>query len=81
MTDYLAQLDAAEDDQKFNLVRAWIASEPLAFFKVLRQQRPILQTDMATLITRLDDCVEVLNQPKVLPLNCMNQKCPIFNVS
>ncbi|MCB1737529.1 MAG: cytochrome P450 [Gammaproteobacteria bacterium] len=81
MTDYLAELDAAPDADKFQLVRHWIDTEPLAFFKVLREQRPILVTPTATLVTRLDDCVEVLNQPKVFTVRLYDPKMSEFLMS
>lgn len=64
MSNYLARYDAAPEDQKYPLVRGWIDHEPFPFFKELRENRPILVTPVATLVTRLDDCLEVLNQPK-----------------
>jgi cytochrome P450 len=65
MTDYLAELDAASSADRFALVQRWIDTESLPFFKTLRERRPILVTDKATVVTLLDDCVEVLNQPAV----------------
>lgn len=65
MTDYLQEFDAADDEDKWPLVRRWLDNEPLPFFKALREQRPILVTPKATLVTRLDDCIEVLNQPRI----------------
>jgi cytochrome P450 len=65
MTSYLEQYDAAAEADKSFLARRWIDTEPLPFFKELRQKRPILITPKFTLITRFDDCREVLNMPKV----------------
>ncbi|MEO5654589.1 MAG: cytochrome P450 [Nitrosospira sp.] len=62
---YLEQYDAAADSDKFALVRRWIDTEPLPFFKELREKRPILVTSKCTLVTRFDDVREVLNMPKV----------------
>lgn len=62
---YLEQYDAAADADKSPLVRRWIDTEPLPFFKELREKRPILVTPKFTLITRFDDVREVLNMPKV----------------
>src|SRR5205814_2140184 len=62
---YLAQLDLAAPEQKFPLVRRWIDTEPLAFFKELRESRPILETPVCTLVTRFDDVTEVLAMPKI----------------
>src|ERR1700693_1468097 len=54
-TDYLEQFDAAAAADKYPLVRRWIDSEPLPFFKELREKRPILVTPVCTLLTRFDD--------------------------
>lgn len=81
MPDYLAQIDAAGDADKFKLVRRWIDEEPLAFFKALRRARPILATPKATLVTRLDDCVEVLNQPKVFTVALYEPKMDRYLMS
>ena len=62
---YLEQYDAAADSDKSGLVRRWIDTEPLPFFKELREKRPILVTPKFTLVTRFDDVREVLNMPKV----------------
>jgi cytochrome P450 len=64
-TNYLEQSDAAADADKFPLVRRWIDTEPLPFFKELRERRLILVTPLCTLITLFDDVTEVLNMPLV----------------
>jgi cytochrome P450 len=64
-TDYLAEFDAAADVGKFPLVRRWIDTGPLPFFKELREKRPILVTPVCTLITRFDDVTEVLSMPRI----------------
>ena len=64
-TSYLEQYDAAPDADKFPLVRRWIDTEPLPFFKELREKRPILVTPKCTLVTRFDDVREVLLMYKV----------------
>jgi cytochrome P450 len=64
-TSYLDQFDAAQDADKFPLVRRWIDTEPLPFFKELRERRPILVTPICTLLTRFDDVTEVLNMPLI----------------
>jgi cytochrome P450 len=64
-TNYLDQFDAAADADKFPLVRNWIDTEPLPFFKELREKRPILVTPMCTLVARFDDVIELLNMPLV----------------
>ena len=64
-TDYLGQFDAAADPEKFPLVRRWIDTEPLPFFKTLLERRPILVTPVCTLLARFDDVTEVLNMPRI----------------
>src|SRR5207247_132911 len=40
-------------------------TEPLPFFKEVREKRPVLVTPACTLIARFDDVTEVLNMPKI----------------
>ncbi|MGD0959733.1 MAG: cytochrome P450 [Methylomonas sp.] len=65
VTNYLEQYDAAADADKFRLVYQWMWHEPVSFFKELRENRPILVTPEATIISRFDDVVNVLNMPSV----------------
>lgn len=81
MTDYIAQLDAASEQDRFTLVRKWMDHEPLSFFKALRQHRPILKTPRATLVTRLDDCIDVLNQPSIFTVALYESKMDRFLMS
>ena len=64
-TNYLEQFDAAAPADRFPMVRRWIDNEPLPFFKELRENRPILVTPLCTLVAFFDDCIEVLNMPKI----------------
>ena len=64
-TNYLEQYDAASDANKYPLVRRWVDTEPLPFFKTLLEHRPILVTPMCTLVARFDDVTEVLGMPKI----------------
>ena len=64
-TNYLEQFDAAAPADQYPLVRHWIDTEPLTFFKELREKRPILVTPLCTLITLFDDVTEVLNMPRI----------------
>ena len=64
-TSYLEKYDAAAEADKFSLVRRWIDTEPLPFFKELRDKRPILVTPKCTLVTRFDDVREILLMYKV----------------
>ena len=43
------------DAAKYPLVRGWIDTEPLPFFKELREKRPVLVTPVCTLVSRYDD--------------------------
>src|ERR1700719_1185433 len=63
--DYLKEYDAAPDDQKYRLARHWMKTEPLPFFKQLREQRPVLVTPECTLVTRYSDLTDVMQMPKV----------------
>ncbi len=62
---YLDRFDAAAPADQFPLVRRWMDSEPLEFFKELRAKRPILVTPVCTLVTLYDDVIDVLNMPKI----------------
>ena len=62
---YLERYDAASVADKFPLVRGWMDREPLAFFKELREQRPILVTPECTLIALYDEVAEVLGMPLI----------------
>jgi cytochrome P450 len=63
--DYLAILDATAPEQQFPLVRQWMDAEPLPFFKVLRERRPVLVTPVCTLLARFDDVTDMLQQPRI----------------
>lgn len=65
MTNYLEEYDSAPDAAKFSLVRTWIDTETLPFFKELREKRPVLVTPACTLVARFSDVTDVLSQPKV----------------
>ncbi len=62
---YLEQYDAAPEAEKFPLVRHWIDTQPLPFFKELREKRPVFITRACTLLTRFDDVTEALNMPGI----------------
>ncbi len=69
LTNYLEQFDAAADADKWPLVRRWIDTDPLAFFKELREKRPILVTPLCTLVTLFDDVTEALNMPLIFTVS------------
>src|SRR5262245_22163499 len=63
--DYIKEYDEAPEDKKYYLVRGWMKSEPLPFFKQLREQRPILVTSECTLVTLFSDVTDVMLMPRV----------------
>jgi cytochrome P450 len=65
MTNYLDEFDRAPEAERFPLVRKWIDTEALPFFKELREKRPVLVTPLCTLVARYSDVADVLSQPKV----------------
>lgn len=72
--DFLQEYDAAADGQKYRLVRRWMKAEPLAFFKQLREQRPILVTPECTLVSLYTDVTDVLQMPKVFTVDLYKPK-------
>ena len=72
--DYLAEFDAAAHDDKHPLVREWMHSEPLPFFKQLRAQRPVLVTPETTLVTLFEDVRDVLQMPKIFTVDLYKSK-------
>ncbi|MEA2903273.1 MAG: hypothetical protein QOI12_660 [Alphaproteobacteria bacterium] len=72
--NYLQEYDAAPDDQKYRLVQRWMKTEPLAFFKQLREQRPILVTPECTLVTLFSDLTDVMQMPAVFTVDLYKPK-------
>jgi len=72
--DYLAEYDTAKEDEKFPLVRKWMAEEPLPFFKQLRAQRPILVTPECTLIAGFNDVRDTMSMPKIFTMDLYKPK-------
>jgi len=72
--DYLKEYDAAPDHQKYRLVQRWMKTEPLPFFKQLREQRPILVTPECTLVTLFSDLTDVMQMPKVFTVDLYKPK-------
>ena len=72
--DYLALYDAAPDADKYPLVRGWMKTEPLAFFKQLREQRPVLVTPVCTLVANFVDVRDMLMMPKVITVDLYKPK-------
>ena len=72
--DYLKEYDVAPGDEKFPLVYGWMKTEPLPFFKQLREQRPILVTPEATIITLFEDVRDTLMMPKIFTVDLYKPK-------
>ena len=74
MKNYLAEYDAAPEASKYPLVQKWMKTEPLPFFKQLREQRPILVTPECTLVANFTDVRDALQMPKVFTVNLYKPK-------
>jgi cytochrome P450 len=72
--DYLKEYDAAPDDQKYRLARRWMKTDPLPFFKQLRQHRPILVTPECTLVSMYSDVTDVLQMPALFTVDLYKPK-------
>ena len=72
--NYLREYDAAPEAEKYPLVQAWIRSEPLAFFKQLRAERPVLQTPECTLVAMFTDVRDMLQMPKIFTVDLYKPK-------
>lgn len=74
MKDYLAEYDAAPEDQQYPLAKHWMETEPLPFFKQLREQRPLLATPECVLVARHHDITHMLSMPKVFTMALYRDK-------
>lgn len=72
--DFLAEYDAAADSDKYPLVRQWMMTTPLPFFKQLREKRPILVTPECTLVALFTDVRDVLQMPKIFTVDLYKPK-------
>lgn len=72
--DYLQLYDAAAEEEKFPLVYGWMKTEPLPFLKQLREQRPVLVTPEATIVTLFEDVRDTLMLPKIFTVNLYKPK-------
>lgn len=73
-TDYLAEYDSAAPADKYPLVRGWMMTEPLPFFKQLRTQRPILVTPECVLVSKYADVIDLLQMPKIFTVDLYKPK-------
>jgi cytochrome P450 len=65
---FLKTYEAAPDSDKSRLVRDWIDSDPLPLFDELRNDRPIFDSALATLVARFPDVIEILSHSTVFPV-------------
>ena len=72
--DYLAEYDSAATADKYPLVRRWMMTEPLPFFKQLRAQRPILVTPECVLVSKYADVIDLLKMPKIFTVDLYKPK-------
>ena len=72
--DFLAEYDAAPDEEKYPLVDKWMHEQPLAFFDQLRKERPVLKTPVCTLIANFTDVRDMLQMPKVATVDLYKPK-------
>lgn len=72
--DYLELYDHAPEAERFPLVKKFMDTEPLPFFKQLREQRPILVTPLCTLVSRFDDVRDLLQMPLIFTVSLYKSK-------
>jgi cytochrome P450 len=72
--DYIKEYDEAPEEKQYQLVRGWMKSEPLPFFKQLREQRPILVTSECTLVALFSDVTDVMLMPRVFTVDLYKPK-------
>ncbi len=71
---FLERFDSTPEAEQWPLVRHWMNEYPIAFFKELREQRPILKTPVCTLIARFDDFNEVVTIPRTFTVELYKPK-------
>lgn len=79
--DYLAEYDAAAEGDKYPLVQNWMKTEPLPFFKQLREQRPVLVTPECTLLALFVDIRDALQMPKIFTVDLYKPKMGVTDTS
>lgn len=72
--NYLQEYDNLAEGEKYQQVLKWMKTEPLQFFKQLREQRPILVTSECTLVTLFSDVTDLLQMPKIFTVDLYKPK-------
>ena len=62
MPSYLERFEATPVAERWPLVRRWMDEAPLDLYAELRAHRPVLEMPELTLVTRFDDCLEILRR-------------------
>jgi len=62
MADYLKQLESTPESDRWPMVRDWMRDDPLRLYAELRACAPVLAMPDVTVVTRFDDCSEVLRR-------------------
>ena len=71
---FLKTYDGVSEEHKWSLILDWFKYSPLAFFKELRENRPIMETPEGFLAARFDDIVEILDQPRLFTVKLYKPK-------
>ena len=77
MMDYLQKFDDAAPAEKYPLVHKWIKQEPLPFFKQLREERPVLETPVCTLVALFSDVRDMLQMPSIFTVDLYKPKMAV----
>ena len=80
-TDYLAEYDAAPNEEKYPLVQKWMKTTPLPFFKQLREKRPILVTPECTLVALFTDVRDCLQMPSIFTVDLYKPKMGVTDTN
>jgi cytochrome P450 len=78
---YLERFDTVPETERFALVRAWLDHEALPFVNELRQERPILETPVCTLVADFNDVIEVLRVHEVFSVKPYGPKMTPYLMS
>jgi len=73
-TAFLERIDREPEPARLELVRRFMADDPLSFFNELRAKRPILVLKECTLVALFDDVIEMLSMPRVFTVKLYEPK-------
>lgn len=78
MTSYLERFEQTPKTERWKLIRNWMFNEALPFSKELRAHRPILETHVATVVSKFNDCQEILRRYETFGVDLYKPKQGIF---